>query len=175
MIELIQDQIVTFDDHGSGMEINPEGLHMHKKMLEKKFRGIEIKIPFNPDRNIYYPDDRSEDALYIINEIKRVLSRDRQKMTLLVKKIASVITSYSEVMTEKERAKFAENSAKTIANFLGIDRVSQDGIYKKIIDKLIYDAKYIGNDGYEYTIKQDFHEKNVKIYGKKRTKNKKKS
>lgn len=165
MIELIQDQEITFDHHGSGVEVDVDGLHMHKRMLGKSFGGIEIKIPFNPNREIHYPDDRSKDALHIINEIKDVLSKDRQKMTEFIRKVSQVIKSYSLTMTENERSQFITASAQTIARHLGIDEKIQRKIENKIL--VSFKTKHIGEDGYEYTITQNLRDKNVKISGRK--------
>ena len=165
MIELIQDQEITFDHHGSGVEVNVDGLHMHKKMTKSSFKGIEIKIPFNPHRKIYYPDERSEDALHIINEIRRVLKKDRLKMTEFIKKVSQVIKSYSLTMTENERSQFITASAQTIARHLGIDEKIQNKIEDKIL--LSFKTKHFGEDDYEYTITQNLRDKNVKISGRK--------
>lgn len=165
MIELIQDQEITFDHHSAGVDVDVDGLHMHKRMLDKSFGGIEIKIPFNPNRKIYYPDDRSEDALHIINEIRRVLKKDRLKMTILVKKVSQVINSYSITMTEGERYKFITDSAQTFASHMGINEKIQKVIEDKILGS--FKTEHFGEDGYEYTITQNLTDKNVKISGRK--------
>ncbi|MFE3870262.1 hypothetical protein ACFX5F_03400 [Flavobacterium sp. ZS1P70] len=57
MKQIIQNQTISFDTHqaGDGRKIDIEELHMHKRMNDKKFKGVDIKIPLDPNKSIIYP------------------------------------------------------------------------------------------------------------------------
>ena len=64
MKQIIQDQTISFDTHqaGDGRRIQVDQLHMHKRMNGKKFKGVNIKIPLDPNQSIDYSGNNSEDG-----------------------------------------------------------------------------------------------------------------
>lgn len=166
MKQLIQNQVVTFDNHNPGQIANVRGLHMHKKMMGKKFKGVDIKIPFNPEEDIYYPESRSEDAKYIINEIKQVFKKDKVKLVEFAQKVSSIIESYSQSIPKNDRNNFMKESAQTLAKHLGINEHIRSKIQKEIEDRLVFViTQHSDNEGASYFIKQDIEKKNIKAWG----------
>ena len=108
MKKIIQDQTISFDTHqaGDGRKIKIDLLHMHKRINGNKFKGIEIKIPLNPNQPIDFGNCKSIIGKQIINEIKQVFKKNPAKVRELAKYVANRISRYSEDMTVEKSIKF---------------------------------------------------------------------
>lgn len=166
MKQIIQNQTISFDTHqaGDGRKINREDLHMHKRMNDKKFKGVNIKIPLDPDRPIDYSGNNSADAQEIISEIKSVFKKKPAKVKEMAKYIANRISRYSQDMDVEDSKMFLEKSAKAIAKHFDLNPKIEDKIIKEISNYLSYYVSYHEDeDGKLFYIKQDVKLKKIKL------------
>ena len=166
MKQIIQDQTISFDTHqaGDGRKIEISQLHMHKRMNGKKFKGVEIKIPLNPDQPIDFGDSKSDIGTQIINEIKNVFKKNPTKVREMAKYIANRISRYSEDMNPETSKKFFEDGAKAIAKHFDLNEKIEQNITEQMKNHLsFYITAHSDEEGNTFYIKQDIGRKRIKI------------
>lgn len=166
MKQIIQDQTISFDTHqaGDGQEINIDGLHMHKRMNSKKFKGVNIRIPLNPDEEISYSGNNSKLSNEIINEIKTVFKKNPAKVREMAKTLAGIISRYSKDMNAKNSKEFTDNSAKAIAKHFDLNEDISGKLDSGINKHLSFViTSHEDENGKLYYIKQDISRKRIKI------------
>lgn len=166
MKQIIQDQTIGFDTHqaGDGQLIKISELHMHKRMNSKKFRGVDIRIPLDPNKEIIYTGNNSQDAERIISEIKRVFKKDPAKVTEMAKYIAYTISRYSANMSPEDSETFLDNSASAIAKHFDLDGKIADRMTSEINKHISsYITSHRDETGKLFYIKQDIDRKRIKL------------
>jgi hypothetical protein len=166
MKQIIQDQTISFDTHqaGDGRKIQVDQLHMHKRMNGKKFKGVNIKIPLDPNQSIDYSGNNSEDGQLIINEIKSVFKKNPSKVREMAKYVANRISRYTQDMTVEESKQFLDNGAEAIAKHFELNDKIAETMTKQIKNHLsYYITSHEDETGKLYYIKQDIDRKRIKI------------
>lgn len=166
MKQIIQDQTISFDTHqaGDGKKIEVDQLHMHKRMNGKKFKGVEIKIPLNPNEPIDFGDSKSDIGQQIINEIKHVFKKNPSKVREMAKYIANRISRYSDDMTAENSRSFFEDGAKAIAKHFELKEKIEETLTEQIKNHLsFYITAHSDKEGNTFYIKQDVKRKRIKI------------
>lgn len=161
MKALIQDQTVTFDTHQAGdrQPIKVDDLHMHKRMNGRRHRGVNIRIPLNPNEEIDYrgnPNSESE----IMNEIKSVFKKNPSKVTEMAKELASIIKRYGRDMTEENREGFLVGAAESIAKHFELKPEVKEKLMSGVRGLL---TSHTDSQGKTYYIKQDINREQIKI------------
>lgn len=166
MKQILQNQTISFDTHqaGDGKKINIDELHMHKRMNSKKFKGVDIKIPLNPDKEIVFTGNNSKLSNQIINEIKTVFKKNPAKVIEMAKTLADVISRYSKDMNPEDSDVFLKKSAESIAKHFELNE-KIIGILNSEINKHIsfIITSHKDENGKTYYIKQDIDRKRIKI------------
>jgi hypothetical protein len=166
MKQIIQDQTISFDTHQAGdrKAIEVSQLHMHKRMNGKKFKGVDIKIPLDPDQPISFGNSNSDIGKQIINEIKRVFDKDPKKVREMAKYIANQISRYSADMTPQNSKSFFENGAKAIAKHFELNEKIEQTLTQQIKNRLaFYITAHHDSEGNIFYIKQDVNRKRIKM------------
>ena len=166
MKSIIQNQTISFDTHqaGDGKKIKVDQLHMHKRMNGKKFKGVEIRIPFSPDLPIDFGNSNSLVGQQIINEIKQVFKKNPIKVREMAKSIANRISRFSEDMTAEEAKAFFEEGAKSIAKHFELNEKIEQNLTEQIKQNLsFYITAHSDNEGNIFYIKQDVARKRIKV------------
>lgn len=166
MKQIIQDQTIGFDTHqaGDGRKIEIDELHMHKRMNNKKFRGVDIKIPLDPNKPIVYTGNNSKNAQNIITEIKKVFKKDPGKVREMAKYIANRISRYSSDMNANDSKKFLDESASAIAKHFDLDEKIADKMTQEIHNHIsFYITSHYDETGKLFYIKQDIDRKRIKL------------
>ena len=65
MKELINGQTIDFDIHkaGDGSEISIDGLHMHKRMNNKRYKGVDVLFPLDDKEDIEFRPKTTPDNI----------------------------------------------------------------------------------------------------------------
>lgn len=166
MKQIIQNQTISFDTHqaGDGQQINVDGLHMHKRMNSKKFKGVDVRIPLNPDEEIIFSGNNSKLSNQIINEIKSVFKKDPEKVREMAKTLAGVISRYSKDMNAKNSKDFLENSSKAIAKHFGLNKNIESKLSSEINNHVSFlITAHEDEKGKLYYIKQDIDRRRIKV------------
>lgn len=166
MKQIIQDQTISFDTHqaGDGRKIEVNQLHMHKRMNRRKFKGVEIKIPLNPNEPINFGDSKSEIGQQIINEIKQVFKKNPSKVREMAKYIANRISRYSDDMSAEDSKNFFDEGAKAIAKHFELNEKIEQTLTEQIKNYLsYYITAHSDEEGNTFYIKQDVGRKRIKI------------
>ena len=166
MRSLIQNQTVSFDTHqaGDGQKVKVEDLHMHKRMNGRKYKGVNIKIPFNPEKEIEYTGNNSDYSDQIINEIKRAFKKNPNKVREFAKDLANRISRYSSDMNAENSRKFLEESAQTIAKHFELNEKIINVMISEIYNHVsFFITSHKDDTGKTFYIKQDIDRKRVKI------------
>lgn len=166
MKKIIQDQTISFDTHqaGDGRKIEIDLLHMHKRMNGNRFKGVEIKIPLNPNKQIDFGKSKSIIGQQIINEIKQVFKKKPSKVREIAKYIADRISRYSEDMTAENSIKFFEDGAEAIAKHFELNEKIEKTLTEQIKNHLsFYITAHTDEEGNVFYIKQDIKFKQIKI------------
>lgn len=170
MKQIIQNQTISFDTHqaGDGQEIEPDQLHMHKKMNGKKFKGVNIRIPLNPNKPIDYSGNNSKDGRQLINEIKGVFKKDPNKVRQIAKLVANRISRYTKNMTPENSKEFLDNTARALATHFELNDKIMEVVKSQIESHLsFYVTQHIDENGKFFYIKQDIDEKTITLSDKK--------
>ncbi|MES2654405.1 MAG: hypothetical protein V4620_02395 [Bacteroidota bacterium] len=166
MKQIIQNQTIGFDTHqaGDGQVIKVDELHMHKRMNEGKYRGVDIRIPLDPNKEIIYTGNNSRDAERIISEIKRVFKKDSSKVTEMAKYVANTISRYATDMLAEESKAFLDNSASSIAKHFDLEGKIANRMTREINKHIsFYITSHRDETGKLFYIKQDIDRKRIKL------------
>jgi hypothetical protein len=166
MKQIIQDQTVSFDTHqaGDGRKVDVDQLHMHKRMNGKKFKGVNIKIPLDPNKSIDYTGNNSKEGQRIINEIRKVLKKNPGKVREMAKFVANRISRYTDDMTAENSKEFLDKTANALAKHFELNDKISESMTQEINNHLsFYITSHLDNEGNIYYIKQDITRKRIKI------------
>lgn len=162
MKQLIQDQTVSFDTHqaGDGREVLIDQLHLHKRMNGKKHKGVNIKIPLDPNKPIDYGIAKEKIGRSIINEIRKVFRKDPDKVREFAKYVANQIDRYGSGMSENQSRVFLAKTSEGLAKHFELNSK-----IKKKLSEEINNYVTIHNDvnGKKYYIRQNLVEKEIEI------------
>lgn len=165
MRELIKGQTIRFDAHdsGSGREVSWDNssVHLHKIMNEHKYKGVEVLIPLNEDKELEFRKSYNGDIeRRIRNEISDVLNKDTQKRKELIRTLFKQIERYSH----------NEPSEKRIKNLIdGANRIAKHFDLKKHFEKEIFDnlnqclTKHYDKKNKVCFVLQDLREEVIKL------------
>ncbi|MBA3051804.1 hypothetical protein KJ959_09080 [bacterium] len=135
--QLLKDQKIRIDDHsrGSGQPIEPENVHLHKSFTGKKNKGKKIIIYINrPNNNIeFYGNFSGNEKDKIMSEIRRVLSRDKAKLKLLIDMIFEALAIWRNNNIGIEKAREIANN---LAAQFGLGAMIHEEFVNRIEGKL---------------------------------------
>lgn len=168
MIELIDGQTIDFDIHkaGDGQPIGLKGLHMHKSMNGKKHKGVDVLFPLDDKEEIEFRPSTTNDLIQIqiINEIQRVIKKDKTKRIELVERITEEIRRYSQGMPSNEQIDAIRRGAERIAKIFSKNSKIEKEIIQNIDKKLkFYISSHETELAGQFFIKQDFLRHRIKI------------
>lgn len=168
MIELLDGQTIDFDVHraGDGQPAGVEGLHMHKSMNGKKHKGVDVLFPLDDAEEITFRPSTTNDLIQrqIINEIQRVIKKDKTKRKELVEKVTEEIRRYSYGLPSKEQIEVIRRGAERIAKVFSKNSRVEKEILQHIDDKLkFFISSHKNEDDNMFFIKQDFLRHRIKI------------
>lgn len=102
MKKLIDNQTIAFDVHKAGdrQAVDLSGLHMHKRMNGRKFRGVNVIVPLDEKQELVFRPANTKESVrtHIVNEITRELNRDLTKRRKFVETVTSQIERYSDAV-----------------------------------------------------------------------------
>lgn len=166
MEELIKDQTIKFDNHHAGQAVTINGLHMHKRMNGKKYKGIDVKFPLDHSEAISFEPKSTKNEIrkQLVNEIKRVVNKDVEKRILLVETIIDEIAKYSNELPEIDQIVNIRRGAERIAKVFSKNAKIEDEI-KQIISKKIetFISTHSKNNGSQFFVKQNFYKHTIEI------------
>ena len=169
MKKLIDNQTIDFDNHsaGDGKEITVKGLHMHKRMNGKKFKGVDVLLPLDGEIKIEFRPKKTSTKIQkqIINEIKKVLKKNKAKREEFINTIFNVIERYSNLEVSGDSFNqniqlFRENAVK-IAALFSKDGTIREEMYQIIDSNIHYFITRHKKDKLKNN--QPFHQKNFYI------------
>jgi hypothetical protein len=168
MQKLIDNQTIGFDVHiaGDGQPVSISGLHMHKRMNGKQFKGVDVLFPLEGDGDIIFRPSSTKNALrnQLMTEIRRVISKDVAKRKELVKVVMEEIQRYSNGMPSKEQIQKIRNGALRIADVFSKNSVIEQEMTEQIESHLkLFVTKHKKEDGKMFYIKQDFLRTRIKV------------
>lgn len=168
MEKLIDNQTIDFDTHRAGdrQEAGIDGLHMHKRMNGKRFKGIDVLIPLDDKDEIQFRPRNTKDAIKgaLLSEVRHALSKDPLKRKALVDTIIDVIGRYSARMDQNERDATIRTGAERIAQIFSKRPGIESEMRQHINDRLSFVITgHYKDDGSLFYIKQDFRRGRVKI------------
>ena len=151
---LIQNQELKIDSHKRGEAISDEleAVHIHKRFYEGRRRKKAVKISIKGDSIEFDKNIDDEERRSIVNEIKRVLDKDRQKLINFAKYIAENLYKWSQKRIKIEEA---EKYASGIAEIFGLKTEASKTLIKKVGESLVqYKSIHADQSGQLYTINQ---------------------
>lgn len=165
---LINDQTLDFDIHhaGDGQVSSTKGLHMHKRMNGKRYKGVDVRFPLNEKDQIEFMPKSTPTLVQrqIINEIKSALNRDIPKRGELVKIIIREIERYSEGETTKERVNQLRQGAKRIAKIFSKNSKIEEELMQEANERIeIFITKHKKMDTGDFYVKQDLVRNRIKV------------
>lgn len=146
MRELIEGQTIKFDNHrrGDGQAAVVQGLHMHKRMNGKNFKGVDAIFPLTGKGDIEFrpksfADDRRRQ---LMNEVQSVLKKDPARQRELVQAVVDETERFSGSLPKPEQINAIRRGAERIAGFFSdkqfnmeVSREVADGRIRSIITK----------------------------------------
>lgn len=126
--EIIKNQSIRIDNHDSGTGRPFEwgtGVHIHKKMNQKPYEGMELTIPLDQRGEIGFPrklKDRTKNQKKITSEIKRVFKKEstrRNFVTSLSKALESLV-NLNESNNRSVYDEILRKSAENIIRLFGL-------------------------------------------------------
>ncbi len=166
MKQIIKDQTVSFDTHQAGdrREVDADQLHMHKRMNGKRFKGVNIRIPFDPNKPIDYSGNNSKEGKHLIREIREVFKKNPAKVREMAKFVANRISRYTADMNAEDSKNFLDNTANALGKHFDLNDNVSEAMTQQIHNNLsFYITSHTDNDGKVYYIKQDIDRKRIKI------------
>lgn len=138
---------------------------MHKRMNSGKYRGVNIRIPLDPNKPVDYSGNNASDqGTRILNEIKNVFKKDPNAVREMARTLARVISRYSQEMNAKDTNEFLESSARAIVKHFELKPKIYETIHseiKKHVSFMI--TSHVDETGKVYYLKQDIERKRIKI------------
>jgi hypothetical protein len=161
MRELINDQTIDFDIHaaGNGQAIGLDGLHMHKRMNGKRYRGVHVLFPLDGNQQITFRPPHTNNLIrkQLMNEIRRVVSKSREKREELVGTIIEEIRKYSNNLPSGEQVDSIKRGAERIAKVFSKNGKVENEMKQQIEGKLkFYMTSHTDENERQFFIKQDF-------------------
>lgn len=168
MEKLIDNQTVSFDTHRAGdrQEVGIVGLHMHKSMNSKRFKGIDVLIPLDDKDEIQFRPRNTKDAIKgaLLSEVQHALSKAPAKRKELVDTIIDVIGRYSARMNPDERSITIRTGAERIARIFSKRPAIESEMQQHINSRLAFIiTSHYKDDGSLFYVKQDFRRGRVRI------------
>jgi len=168
MRELINNQTIDFDIHnaGDGLEISVDGLHMHKRMNGKKHKGVEVLFPLDDKTEVQFRPTHTSDVIQrqIINEIQRVLKKNRSKRSEFVEIIMSEIERHMDENITVKNVDIIRRGAERVAKLFSKEGKIRDEMLQEIDSKIqFYITKHKKDDKGYFYVKQDLKRNRIKV------------
>jgi hypothetical protein len=146
---LIQNQEIRIEDHTRGQEIDPKGLHVHKKM--NGFNG-KIIFPLNGSGKISVKGNFPKDKInQVLSEIKRVLKKDESKLGIFAEEVANALfVWHKDNITEEKAYKISS----ILARQLDLPKEPSEVLIRKVGTFIKQYKTVYGVDGTKYFINQ---------------------
>tara|TARA_R110002153_G_scaffold69594_2_gene183920 strand:+ start:43 stop:600 length:558 start_codon:yes stop_codon:yes gene_type:complete len=166
--ELINGQTIDFDLHKAGdrSATSIDGLHMHKRMNGKRFKGIDVLFPLDDKNDIVFRPSSTSDLLrrQLLNEVRRAVSKDKSKRQNLVDTIVDELSRYTDYMPEASQVESIKRGAERIAKIFSKNSNVEEEMRQQIQSRLdFYVTKHEKEDNSPFFIKQDFSRNRIKI------------
>jgi hypothetical protein len=168
MRQLINDQTIDFDIHraGDGQAISVDGLHMHKRMNGKKYKGVDVLFPLDHKEEVEFRPKNTPTVIQrqIIKEIQRAIKKNQSKKFEFIEIIMSEIERHINSGNNDENAEVIRRGAERIANVFAKEGKIRDEIQQKIESKIQYFiTSHKKDNGGIFYIKQDLARNRIKI------------
>ncbi|QNJ97029.1 hypothetical protein [Constantimarinum furrinae] len=168
MKELINGQTIDFDLHkaGDGSATSIDGLHMHKRMNGKRFKGIDVLFPLDEKEDVVFRPSKTHNLLrrQLLNEVRRAVSKDKSKRQYLVDTIVDEISRYTGYMPQVNQVESIKRGAERIAKIFSKNTKIEEEMKQQIRSRLdFYVTKHENEDKSSFYVKQDFLRNRIKI------------
>jgi hypothetical protein len=172
MKELINDQTIDFDIHraGDGQGVSIDGLHMHKRMNGKNFKGVDILFPLDNKENFEFRPKSTTNKIQIklMNEIRRAVKKNPIKRNELIDTIFEEIQRHSNNKSSIDDIGILRRGATRIAVFFSKEGKVRNELLQKIENKIEFlitehSKEEISEGSGHFFIKQDLKRNRIKI------------
>jgi len=146
---LIQNQKLRIDSHHSGKVIpdNLAGVHIHKSFYQGKRQSKSVKISIKGDKIDFDKDFDDDERRSIVNEINKILEKDKQKLIEFSRFLAKALYRWSQREVSVEEAK---NYASGIAGILDLNPNASMELIKIVAGELDQYISVFSNTGNKF-------------------------
>jgi hypothetical protein len=176
MKELINGQTIDFDLHKAGdrSATSIDGLHMHKRMNGKKYKGVDVLFPLDDKENFEFKPKSTPDQMQrqIIKEISRAIKKNASKRDELVNTITNEIERHINEKITDNNIGMIRRGAERVAKIFSKEGKIRNELMQKIEDRLEFIITTHSKDSSEWDkrgktetffVKQDFKRNRIKI------------
>jgi len=152
---LITNQRLRIDAHSRGTVIPKDlrGVHIHKTFIEGKRKGKSVKIYINGEIIEFDKGLRDNEQIAILNEIEKVLRKDRQRLIEFGEFITDALWRWTsgEITLEK-----AQEYSGNIAKKFDLRPEIEEEFIRRVKNRLVqYISLHKDEENKEYLIDQN--------------------